>query len=358
MLRRAVAWCVVLSLLAVSGWLLRETFVLAERLGWAEREQRSAAAQLAAARAEAAAAAARGAEAEAARERSVAELARALDQQRALADAVRELRERIEVARSNSGPGPMPEGVRLCLLALREVLSAEGFPAPRFLAARALTDSELIDVEVLVADTDGLGARCIAAARATAVLEVAAGRLELRFFDGHVTSGGVATALPAEGLPLVYAPVDARHCAERLPALVRLEGTWPAEAAATARRADGLDPQSRERWCDRLDRLLAAAGLDEAWRVHRLRGLRDGWFQEVQVLASDSRGLLMASVDGARAAVEVDRRAGVVSLRFCDGCLRRGATETTIRGEGYRMLLPKLTPDQATDLMLGMVVER
>lgn len=358
MFRRLSLWLVLAALLSAVAWLLRETRELAEQIGWAERDARVVAARLVAVEAAAAAAAREGAAAAAERDRLATELAAALSRNTTLADALRAHRERAAAAKPTAGWGPMPEGVRSCLLALRDVLAAEGFPLPRFLAARALHERELADVEVLVADGDGLGAQCLAAGRMTATLDATAGRLELRFFDGVVTRGGVATALPADGWPLVYAPVDARFCAERLPALVQVVGALPAEAAAGAVRPADLDPVSRERWLERLDRLLAVAGLPEAWHVHRLRDLRAGWFESVQVLASDERGLLAGSIDGARMAVEVDRKAGVVSLRFCDGCLRRGATETTIRDEGYRMLLPKLTPSQATELMLGMVVER
>jgi hypothetical protein len=358
MFRRLSVWIVVLAMLAAVAWLVRETRDLAEQVGWAERATRTAEAQRTAAEAALAAAAQTLAATAAERDRLAEELAAALARSTALADALRVHRERTAGAPPVPGPGPMPEGVRSCLLALREVLAAEGFPLPRFLAARALAERELNDVEVLVADADGLGAQCLAAARMTATLDAAAGRLELRFFDGVVTRGGVASALPADGWPLRYAPIDARFCAERLPALVQVVGALPSEPGAGPQRPRELDLVSRERWLDRLDRLLAAGGLPEAWHVHRLRDLHAGWFESVQVLASDERGLLAGSIDGARMAVEVDRTAGVVSLRFCDGSLRRGATETTIRGEGYRMLLPKLTPSQATDLMLGMVVER
>jgi hypothetical protein len=60
----------------------------------------------------------------------------------------------------------------------------------------------------------------------------------------------------------------------------------------------------------------------------------------------------------ARLAVEVDAAAGVVSLLLQDGVLRNGAAESTISGDGYRMLLPRLSPKQAFDTMLGMVVTR
>ena len=59
-----------------------------------------------------------------------------------------------------------------------------------------------------------------------------------------------------------------------------------------------------------------------------------------------------------RVAVEIDERRDVVSLLLQDGALRRDGVESTIGAEGFRMLLPGLTPKQARDAMLGMVVAR
>ena len=56
-------------------------------------------------------------------------------------------------------------------------------------------------------------------------------------------------------------------------------------------------------------------------------------------------------------AVEVDAR-GVVSLWLRSGVLQNEGAESSINAEGYRMLLPNLTPKQATDAMLGMVVHK
>ena len=56
--------------------------------------------------------------------------------------------------------------------------------------------------------------------------------------------------------------------------------------------------------------------------------------------------------------VEIDERRDVVSLLLQDGALRRDGVESTIGVEGFRMLLPGLTPKQARDAMLGMVVAR
>jgi len=41
-----------------------------------------------------------------------------------------------------------------------------------------------------------------------------------------------------------------------------------------------------------------------------------------------------------------------------DGVLRRDGLESTITKQGYRMLLPGLTPKETINAMLGMVVKK
>ena len=68
--------------------------------------------------------------------------------------------------------------------------------------------------------------------------------------------------------------------------------------------------------------------------------------------------MVMSSAHCDQLAVEIDERGGVVSLLLRGGVLRRGRLESTITGEGYRMLLPGLTPKETIDAMLGMVVKK
>jgi hypothetical protein len=94
--------------------------------------------------------------------------------------------------------------VRQCLEALHDCLRAEGFHEQRFLRASAIDDEGLRDVELLDADGDGLSVSVISAGRMTATLDRTAGRLELRFFDGHRTVDGERNTLSEDGWPLVY----------------------------------------------------------------------------------------------------------------------------------------------------------
>lgn len=290
------------------------------------------------------------------------ELAAAQAQRTAMADALEQHAERERqraAAAAAAAPTrpPMPEGVRQCLAALHECLRAEGFASHRLLYAARLDGDGLHDVELLETAPDGLVVEVFQAGRMTAALDRGKGRLLLRLFDGTRSEGSNRVALPADGWPISFVPVDGPMFEARLPFLLRVEGVYP-EAVAKVRPASDLDPTTRAQWLDRFDRLLEGAGTTEELRVNRCRGLQDGRFLGVQLVGSDSKHRLLLSADCARMAVEVDPTAGVVSLLLQDGALRRGGAESTINAEGYRMLLPKVTPKQATDVMLGMVVTR
>ncbi|MBM4060454.1 MAG: hypothetical protein FJ265_05065 [Planctomycetes bacterium] len=358
----AAIGCVLLG--AAVAWLVFETRHLAELTGVAEADARQAHAAARELRQQfAAAAAARDASAAQAT-RLEAEVATTAAQLSAMADTVRQRAEH-EAARAAAAEEaearalqPMPEGVRSCLTALHECLRAEGYSRERFLSARALDGDGLHGVELLVVQQDGFGVDFVRAGRMVAGLDRSSARLVLRFFDGYRTVGGERVALPAEGHPLVFAPIDGRLFEARLPVLLRVEGAYPEPDAGRARPATDLDPITRLQWLDRFDRLLARAGTAEVLRVNRCRGLADGCFLDVQVLGTDGKHRLLLGADCARLCVEVDRAAGVVSLWLRDGILRRGGVESTITAEGYRMLLPEVTPQQATEIMLGMVVTK
>jgi len=253
---------------------------------------------------------------------------------------------------------PMPEGVRLCLQALHDCLREEGFAQQRFLRAATLDDEGLHDVELLDAAADGLGVAFVQAARMTATLDRAAGRLELRFYDGTRTAGDERAALSEDGLPMVFEDVDGRMFEARLPFLVRGEGAYPVELPSAARPATDLDIGSRRQWLARIERVLAMAKTEVRWRPTRLRGLHDGAFLTVDLVGTDDRNHVVESAHCGRAQFEVDEKRGVVSLWMHGGVLRRGGLESTIGSEGYRMLLPGLTPSQVTDAMFGMVSKR
>lgn len=345
-------------------WTVLECKRTAELAGWQEIEGRKARAEADAARADRDALQGRVAAAGADVERLERELLTTREQLQAMADVVKrrteleESRARAAAAAEAAASAPMPEGVRLCLQALHECLRAEGFPQLRFLSARALDAEGLHDVEALDSAGDGFVADLLVAERVTAALDRATGRLELRFLRGTRSRSGVHEPLPKDGLAIAFAPVDGRMLEARLPALVHAEGAYRDGEVVAARPASDLDPATRLQWLDRFDRLLATAGTPEQWRVNRLRGLQDGHFLTVQLLGTDDLHRLIAGVDCARMCVEVDRTANVVSLRMFDGVLRREGVESSITAEGFRMLLPKVTPQQAADVMLGMVVTK
>ncbi|MCB9877053.1 MAG: hypothetical protein H6835_05560 [Planctomycetes bacterium] len=271
-----------------------------------------------------------------------------------------ELLRRAELAQERAARAlrPIPEGVRLCLDQLHTCLRAEGFHDQRFLGALQLDDDGLHDVELLETASDGLGVAFVAAARMTATLERATGTLVLRFFDGVRAENDDRKALPEDGYAVTFRGVDGRMFEQRLPYLVHGEGTYPAPADPAARTPGELDPVQRRQWLSRLDLLLSAAKLSQRWRAAHVRGLQDAQFQQLQLVGSDPKGLLTSAASAQRAEVEVDRRAGVVSLRLYDGVLHLDGVESSITGEGFRMVLPGVTPETAIDAMMGMVVNK
>ena len=86
--------------------------------------------------------------------------------------------------------------------------------------------------------------------------------------------------------------------------------------------------------------------------------MKDGAFLTVELLGTNYQHLVMGSAHCASLAVEIDEQGGVVSLLLQGGVVRREGRESAITGEGYRMLLPGLTPGEATAVMLGMVVKK
>jgi hypothetical protein len=346
---------VIAAAMAAIGFLSLETRRLAELAGGFEHAARAAQRDLASAVGERDAAAATSA-------RLTAELRAASGRLQAMSDLVEQRADtlRAGVAEAEAAAArslqPMPDGVRTCLRALHACLRAEGFTAQRFLSARALDDEGLHEVELLDLQGDGLGVTFVRAGRMAASLDRSTGRFELRFFDGERTVAGERAALPDDGWPLVFAPVDGRRLEENLPFLVRVSGAYPESGRPAAN--DDVDPLTRRRWLERFDRLLADVAGPEHWQVTRFRGMADGCFLDAELVGTDDRHHVVAMSFCRRLAVEVDAAAGVVSLLLRDGNLRRAGVDSNITAEGYRMLLPKLTAKEASDTMFGMVVTR
>lgn len=260
-------------------------------------------------------------------------------------------------AAAAAAAAPMGDGVRNCLIALHDRLRHEGFSNLRFLAASAIVDGELRDVEVLDVAPDQLAVAFLRGKRMTAVLERATSCLRLRFYDGERRVAGVATPLPEDGFSVVFDGVDGPAMEAALPYLVVGEGLYPPPALGEA-KVPGVDPATRAQWIERVDGLLQRAGLVERWRMTRFRGMQDGWFLDVDLVATDQKDHVVGGAHCGRVAVELDPAAGIASLRMVDGVLRQAGGESSIGGEGYRMLLPKLNCKQASDAMMGIVVTK
>jgi hypothetical protein len=269
-----------------------------------------------------------------------------------------EQRRKVVAEAAKNSLKPMPAGVRLCLDTLHECLRSEGYTSHRFLRAGSLDAEGLHDVEMLEASTDGLAVTFLTAKLMTAAIDRSTGILQLRFFDGHRAVDGERAALPKDGFVITFKEVEGLLFEGRLPYLVRGEGAYPMPAISAGRLATDVDLGTRRQWLTRLDNLLRKAKTKESWRVTRLQGMSEGYFLTVDLIASDVNNLVKSSAHCDQLAVEIDVRGGVVSLLLRGGVLRRGSLESTITGEGYRMLLPGLTPKETIDAMLGMVVKK
>jgi hypothetical protein len=179
----------------------------------------------------------------------------------------------------------------------------------------------------------------------------------LHFESGWQRQQGVRSELPQEGLAVVLRPVEGRVWEVKLPYLVRGDGEYAA-TAAVPKAVDEMDPVTRAQWLERFDQLLADAGTDLKLRVGGFTALRGATFRSAQLFGYDRGRLLALAADCAELAVEIDERAGIVSLLLKDGVLLREGVESTIGSDGFRMLLPDVTPKQAADRMTGMVVRR
>ncbi|MFT4839838.1 MAG: hypothetical protein ACI8UD_000339 [Planctomycetota bacterium] len=253
---------------------------------------------------------------------------------------------------------PMPAGVRLCLDTLHDCLRSEGYTNQRFLRAGSLDAEGLHDVEMLESSTDGLAVTFLSAKLMTAALDRGTGLLQLRFFDGHRDADGERASLPEDGFAITFEEVEGPLFEGRLPYLVRGDGAYSMPVTEAGRPATDVDPGTRRQWLTRLDNLLDMAKTKDSWRVTRLRGMSDGHFLTVELIGTDDKNLVKASAHCDQLAVEIDEQGGVVSLLLQGGVLRRGSLESTITGEGYRMLLPGLTPKETIDAMQGMVVKK
>ncbi|MBK8098498.1 MAG: hypothetical protein IPK26_15420 [Planctomycetes bacterium] len=370
---RAAPWILFVAASAAAGWLTIQSRDLAQVAGEQEIAARTAAESAAAARRDGERwqreLAAAQQELTGAKQR-IAALEQAVQQAMLQAATSAELiaaRDRTEtalrVARAEEARAieqPAPEGVRVCLQAIEECLRADGFDGVRFVRARALDAEALRGVELLDVDTERHTSTTWVADRLQLRLDRVTGRLTFAFADGTRLCDGRREPLPPEGLTLDFVPVTGKLWESRLPYLLTASGVYPSDAPiATPGPAPGrLSPNERALWLSRFDRLLEAAGTDPRLRVTGFQGLQDGRFQRARVQGFDGKRLMVLSADCAALAIECDDQAGVVSLLLQDGVLHQKGGESTIPADGHRMLLPKITPANARDTMLGMVVDR
>lgn len=283
------------------------------------------------------------------------ELETVLAQNRALTDALAAAQEDVAEARAAAEAQPriesIPEGLRLALVTLHELLRADGVEGMRILRTDGIEDHALLAVQLLDHDPASLRSTLYRAERLTLTLDRGSQEMELRFFDGARSSGGDEEAFPEEGFALRIPEVDGREWERRLPYLVRSEGAWPEPDAQEAPR---IHPAELAVWRERLGNLLAQATTERKLSVKGLRTLHEGAFLEVAI-AGYENNLLASYIEGERVVVLVDDAAGLVYLDVRDGYMRDEHGETRLGASGYRMLLEGVEPKTARKLMMGLV---
>lgn len=252
---------------------------------------------------------------------------------------------------------PMPEGVRLAVRALEDLLIADGYEGFRIIQARALDDGALHDVELVETRDFGRRVTYYRAELLSVELDREGGAAVLSLRNGHAVTDGELRTIDEDGLAIELREVDGPEWERRVPYLVEAVGEYP-EDAARAVAEEVMDLSTRDRWRQRVDGLLAAADTEVRYELGEFRTIRDGRFVDAALHGFDGARLLDRSASAARLGVEVDRAAGVVALVLEDGVLRRRGGDTKIPASGYRILLPGVTPEQALDAMLGFVTER
>ena len=363
MTKRAVLGATALFFAAVAAVSIVQAFRVAEEAGGLEAKLRAAQGAAAAEQREAATQKARATRFESETLRLERELDAALTWSQSLGEALvaeSERRERSAVAAAAASAlvlNPPPFGVQRCIHALRDCLRADGYDGMQLLRASSLEDRELRDVEFLTIDRATGSAELIVCKRLTVSLDRGKGVLRLSFAEGARRVDGLRSEFGGGVHEVRLESVEGRLWEDRLPFLVRAEGSYPEQPAGRV-GARKMDRDTREQWLERLDTLLLDAGADLKLRVAGFADLDGGEFRGARVVGYDEGNLLAFSADCGSLAVEVDARAGVVSLRLLDGTLRRPGSESTIHGEGYRMLLPNVTPERASTILMGMVVER
>lgn len=255
---------------------------------------------------------------------------------------------------------PLPEGLRIAIETVHDLLRRSGHAGLRFLSVRAITDKEMRGVELFETSPDATTVATLWQAERVAFhLDRNTSSLTIRLREGRVVRAGVARELPDAGEPLVLLGVDGPTFEERLPFLVVAEGAYPVPEPVMPPAAR-LDRFTAESWRERLNRLLEVSATPFRYRVTELEGLQDARFLGVVVLGQAEGRRIEQVIEVQRLAVVLDERAGTVELELVGGVFHRagGDTDLPAAEPGQRVLLPGVTPQAASQILTGMVLER
>lgn len=226
------------------------------------------------------------------------------------------------------------------------LLSVDGYSHLRFQEATRVPGApRLEDVVLMEWKSDGRLAGLIRADRAEFELHHMTGNLVLRFFDGYRTGSAGRIALPAEGLRLDLADVNAPAWLEHFPELSEIGGEVAAPATAGARADEVRQPAaagaSVREIRNALDALISQRGSFHYYKVNALGGVNGTVLQLVQINWHDNAGRLVKTIEADTMVVRLHAKGNSVELELRNGAFLSDEGKSPFSSDLFRLYLPR-----------------
>jgi hypothetical protein len=228
---------------------------------------------------------------------------------------------------------------------LNGLLSMDGYSHLRFQeATRVPGAARLEDVVLLEWKSDGLLAAAIRADRAEFELHHMTANLVVRLFDGSRAAGGGRVALPAEGLRLDLAAINARAWLEHFPELS--ESRAAVAPAAASARADEVKQPAAAGASVRdiriaLDELISQRGAFHYYHLGALGGVDGTVLKLVQINWHDNAGRLVKTIEADTLVVRLHPKGNSVELELRNGAFLGEEGRSPFSSDMFRLYLPR-----------------
>lgn len=226
------------------------------------------------------------------------------------------------------------------------LLSLDGYSHLRFQEATRVPGApRLEDVVLMEWKSDGQLDGLIRADRAEFELHHMTGNLVLRFFDGYRTGGAGRIALPADGLRLDLADVNAPAWLEHFPELSDLGGVVAAPAAAGSSAEEVKEPAaagaSVREIRNALDALISQRGSFHYYKLNALGGVNGTVLQLVQINWHDNAGRLVKTIEADTMVVRLHPKGNSVELELRNGAFLSEEGKSPFSSDLFRLYLPR-----------------